>query len=262
MKYLRYLAATSFVALLVIAATSVKPVSAQIVLPTKVTICHATNSVKNAYVQLSVDVSAVDGVGNNDHTHHTGPVASTEAEAQAYKDAKIDWGDIIPDAANGGFGAGLNWDAKGQAVYNNNCNGGTGITEVVPAAVTFNAPTCNALGSYVVPTTANVTYQVNSATVAAGTYTVPNGSTVTVDAVADAGYYIDSGTTDSWTNTFQTPTGCGSGTPVVAQVSSTPTGSVKTGGGGANQTSKTAAYGFAASTTLLGIGLALRKRLI
>jgi len=36
----------------------------------KVTICHVTNSEKNPYVVIEVDVAAFDGEGVNDHTQH------------------------------------------------------------------------------------------------------------------------------------------------------------------------------------------------
>ena len=79
----------------------------------QVTICHRTNSVTNPYEQITVDESAVDGEGENDHTSHTGPVATSESVAQALKDDKENWGDIIPNV--------LNWTTEGQAVYNNDC---------------------------------------------------------------------------------------------------------------------------------------------
>lgn len=99
-------------------AAAVPTVSAQPSHDHKVTICHRTNSVKNAYVQITVSKSAVDGQGHNDHTHHTGPVATSEAVAQNLKDQKIKWGDIIPPF--NGFG-GQNWTAEGQAIYHNDC---------------------------------------------------------------------------------------------------------------------------------------------
>ncbi len=86
--------------------------------PVKVTICHATNSVNHPYNQLSVKKSSIDNGGGNDHSQHVGPVVTTEAQAQALKDAHNDWGDIIPPFA--GY-AGLNWTATGQNVYNNGC---------------------------------------------------------------------------------------------------------------------------------------------
>lgn len=85
----------------------------------KVTICHRTNSVTNPYVKINVDVAAVDGHGNNDHSHHTGPVATSQTVAQSLKDSKTKWGDIIPPVS--GVTAGLNWTAEGQAIYHNNC---------------------------------------------------------------------------------------------------------------------------------------------
>ncbi len=60
---------------------------------TNVTICHRTNSNTNPYVQITVDESAVDGLGGgNDHLGaHTGPVWDPTLKADHIK-----WGDIIP----------------------------------------------------------------------------------------------------------------------------------------------------------------------
>lgn len=80
----------------------------------KITICHRSNAVDNPYQKISVDLSAVDGEGKNDHSLHTGPVATSEAVAQALKDSKTKWGDIIPNI--------LNWTTEGQGVYNNDCH--------------------------------------------------------------------------------------------------------------------------------------------
>lgn len=83
----------------------------------KYTICHRTNSDQNPYVVITPDEAAVDGAApaKGDHyLEHQGPVWNP-----TLKDAKIEWGDIIPPVP--GHHAGLNWTAEGQAIYNNGC---------------------------------------------------------------------------------------------------------------------------------------------
>lgn len=67
-----------------------------------VTICHKNNG--NGWSQISVDPSAINGIGNGDHNsiHHQNGQ------------------DIIPP----GYWdiTGRNWNTQGQAIYNNNCN--------------------------------------------------------------------------------------------------------------------------------------------
>lgn len=65
----------------------------------KVTICHGTSSQSNPYVKNTVSISAIDGQGSNDHSHHIK--------------------DIIPPVK--GVTDGQNWGAEGQAIYNNGC---------------------------------------------------------------------------------------------------------------------------------------------
>lgn len=100
----------------------------------KTTICHRTNDVKKPYVRITVSENAIDGEGKNDHTHHTGPVATSEAVAQNLKNNKTKWGDIIPNQ--------LNWSDEGKKVYDNDCkypptpptdNGGNGGDNNPPA---------------------------------------------------------------------------------------------------------------------------------
>lgn len=113
--------------------------------PEKISICHRTNAVKNPYVQQEVSVNAVDGLAGNsgneaDHYgEHKGPLASSEAVAQALKDDKIEWGDIIPPVE--GVHDGLNWTEEGQSIYENDCN--YVDSEVASVEVTLNITPAN-----------------------------------------------------------------------------------------------------------------------
>lgn len=173
----------SGLAALVLAVASVGVASATPKNSDNVTICHRTNSVTNPYVRETVDPDSADGNtsndnGKGDHSEHTGPVASTQAQAQALKDAKIDWGDIIPPHDNYG---GLNWDAQGQAVYNNDCNyvvGGQGGGETPGTTTTTTTTT---------PTGGRGAGQQQVATTPAGGVGAGAGSAKSVSAAGVAG---------------------------------------------------------------------------
>jgi hypothetical protein len=83
-----------------------------------VQICHATNAPGNPYTTQFVDPDSIGSGNGGDHSLHTGPLAPTEAIAQALKDDGIAWGDIIP--AHDEF-PGLNWTPDGIAIYENGC---------------------------------------------------------------------------------------------------------------------------------------------
>ena len=79
--------------------------------PSTVTICHSTGSHTNPYVVNSPATSG--DVGG--HDGHNGPVW--------FPGITVEWGDIIPPFTyDGGSYTGQNWDAEGQAIYNNGCN--------------------------------------------------------------------------------------------------------------------------------------------
>lgn len=84
----------------------------------KAQICHRTSSVTNPYVRIEVDYSAIDGQGHDDHSHHIGPVPTSQEEAQIFKNIKTKWGDIYGPVE--GVTDGLNW-TEGQAIFENGC---------------------------------------------------------------------------------------------------------------------------------------------
>lgn len=94
--------------------------------PAKITICHATNSATNPYVEIEVSTNAADGVAGNsgntpDHYgEHTGPLASSVEVAQGLKDDHVSWGDIIP--AIDGVHDGLNLGDGGAEILAAGCN--------------------------------------------------------------------------------------------------------------------------------------------
>src|SRR5262245_55620704 len=83
----------------------------------QVTLCHATGSTQNPYVEITVDQSAVfnNGVVPNGHGTHTGPIFPDMAQGPGNSTF---WGDIIP--AFGAYG-GLNNTTQGQAILANHC---------------------------------------------------------------------------------------------------------------------------------------------
>ena len=84
----------------------------------KVRICHATSSHTNPYVSNEPAI-ANNGDLQGGHLNHTGPVFPA-----------ADWGDIIPpytytdQNGNDAVFAGRNWDAAGQAIWQNGCDPG------------------------------------------------------------------------------------------------------------------------------------------
>jgi len=180
----------------------------------KVVICHRTDAVNNPYVINEVDIPAADGVGGDgDHyQEHQGPLASSEAVAQALKDAKIAWGDIIPPID--GVHSGLNWTAEGQAIWANGCiYVGQGTPTPTPTGTVTQTPTST-------PTTAptvTVTETPTSTPSATPTVTVTETPTTTPTATA----------TPTVTRTT-TPTSTPTSTPTVTETPTTTATSTRT----------------------------------
>jgi len=84
----------------------------------KVTICHATASATNPYVEITVDVASI--VGDSGHGH-----------------SGVNAGDIIPpfDIAGQAY-AGNNWDAGHQAILEGGCDASRTTTTTVDNTTT------------------------------------------------------------------------------------------------------------------------------
>lgn len=94
------------------------------------------------------------------------------------------------------------WGTAYKLVKNQDCPEAQTVT---PAAPTFTDATCdNDGGSYTIPSTPGVDYQVNGKTVPVGTY--PATGKVTIKAVAQAGYVLQGDT--SWSHKFQSAEDC------------------------------------------------------
>jgi LPXTG-motif cell wall-anchored protein len=142
----------------------------------KVAICHRTDSVTNPYTSNTVSSSSVDGDSGNDKgqgdhlLEHQGPVFQS---GFTHNDT---WGDIIPPFDTDGNSydspqTSLNWDAAGQAIWNNSCNpvtttgggqGGGGGSVTPPS------------GGQVLGTTTSVTNQPAAVLANTGQNTIPS----------------------------------------------------------------------------------------
>jgi uncharacterized repeat protein (TIGR01451 family) len=113
----------------------------------KITICHRTNSTHNPYVQITISVSAADGLsgpgeGGDHFGEHTGPIATSLEVAEDLKADGIKWGDIIPPIP--GVHDGMNWP-EGEDILEAGCEfvsqpppalGNLGIVKTGPASAT------------------------------------------------------------------------------------------------------------------------------
>lgn len=149
----------------------------------KLTICHATRSNNNPYVQITPSINATGLHGG--HINHTGPIWDPTIKAGGGS-----WGDIIPPftyqpkAGPPVNYPGLNWTAEGQAIYNNGCNIPVVPTTVTPENPTITQASCNSDNNLVDPTitlanTPHVTYSASPA----GPYTA--GEKVVITATAE-----------------------------------------------------------------------------
>lgn len=100
----------------------------------KVTICHATDSATNPYVEITVDIAS-SGYVKAGHADHIGPVPTSQADVDQFKADGIHWGDVIPayhyDPTNFDY-PGLNVP-EGQFLLDNGC----AIPETPPRLVQY-----------------------------------------------------------------------------------------------------------------------------
>jgi hypothetical protein len=151
-----------------------------------VTLCHATHSLKNPYVEITVSVAGA----------FNGHLGSSHQQGR----------DIIPPFFFQGQQYSQNWDSTGQTIFRAGCK------VAKPNKVHATAPTkvqitCDKDGSYTIPTTQGVQYLVDGVPTPAGTYTVDSNMTVHITAMAQPGYKLVG--KHSWTFKFKVPENCG-----------------------------------------------------
>jgi hypothetical protein len=168
-----------------------------------VTICHATASNTNPFVQETVDDDAVDGNGN-EHSDHNMP---------GHQNGE----DIIPP---GPWDAdGRNWNAQGIAIWNNDCNVVTPTATPTPTKTVTPTATITPTPTYTqtVTNTPTPTY-IQTATITP-TPTI-NTNTACVSNCTTPTPTPTVGVTDSPTPTPTTPQGT-SATPTPTQSNNT-----------------------------------------
>src|SRR4051812_48130691 len=116
---------------------------------TKVTLCHATRSDKNPYVQISVDDDAIVKGGHGDHPDDIIPPF-----------------DYVDERGVAQHYPGKNWDATGQAIWKNGCQRPTPPAPLpiqpVVKCVDDNGTSFQAVFGYSNPNVAAVTVAVGS----------------------------------------------------------------------------------------------------
>lgn len=165
----------------------------------EVKFCHRDSNIKKPYGPKPITTDA-NSIITEGHSGHTGPLPPND-----------NWGDIIPSFdyydSEGHLQHfdGLNYDNAGKAMLENDCQ----YVEVTPAAVTFVGSTCeNNEASYIIPATTGVEYYVGDDTdpTTANTYPVTSDQTISVKAIAKAGYVIQSGAAYQWSYNFHIKT--------------------------------------------------------
>lgn len=127
----------------------------------QITICHSTQPNPsngggqgpqgNPYTKNTVSVEAVNGGSHDDHSSHVG-----DTPTHVYRPGDTSWGDIIPAYPAGSYIKGnktydypaydgLNWNAEGQAIYDNGCE--MPLPKDATASVTVVPPTCVTAGT-------------------------------------------------------------------------------------------------------------------
>jgi hypothetical protein len=161
----------------------------------KVDVCHYDSGQGGKYTLNDISVSAV--LNGSGHAAHDDDI--------------IPPFDYVKQGVAGHYD-GKNWDAYGQWVYANGCS-----NKVTPTAPSFADAVCTGpgtygQGSYTIPATTGVIYQVGSSasgpwtTTGAGTHPVAVGTHVFIQAIADTGYVLQ-GTT-AWDDEIGSPSDC------------------------------------------------------